>query len=135
MQHTQHTFRAALFSFALVAAALSAPVAFAQSHDHGAHDHGAAMTPAASDAAQVEWIAGEVRRIEPAQARLTIKHADIRHLDMPGMTMVFKLKPGVLSAERLAQLKVGERIEFQAEREKGQLTLTALRAPQPAKVD
>lgn len=90
------------------------------------------VTPAGSDsatAAPQTWVAGEIRRVDAAQSRLTVRHGDIPHLDMGAMTMVFRLKPGLLTAEQLRAMKPGDRIEFQAEAPQGQLTITALRRP------
>ncbi len=81
------------------------------------------------------WVAGEVRRVDVAQGRLTIRHGDIPHLDMGAMTMVFRLKPGLLSAEQLKSMKAGDRLEFQAEAPQGQLTITALRRPMVQPMD
>jgi Cu/Ag efflux protein CusF len=90
------------------------------------------VTPAGSDAATAApqtWVAGEVRRVDAALNRLTVRHGDIPHLDMGAMTMVFRLKPGLLTADQLKAMKAGDRIEFQAEAPQGQLTITALRRP------
>lgn len=86
-------------------------------------------------AAPQTWVAGEVRRVDVAQGRLTIRHGDIPHLDMGAMTMVFRLKPGLLSADQLKSMKAGDRLEFQAEAPQGQLTITALRRPMVQPMD
>ncbi len=90
------------------------------------------VTPAGSDsatAAPQTWVAGEVRRVDASLGRLTVRHGDIPHLDMGAMTMVFRLKPGLLTADQIKAIKPGDRIEFQAEAPQGQLTITALRRP------
>lgn len=86
-------------------------------------------------AAPQTWVAGEVRRVDIAQGRLTIRHGDIPHLDMGAMTMVFRLKPGLLGADQLKAIKPGDRVEFQAEAPQGQLTITALRRPMVQPMD
>ncbi len=86
-------------------------------------------------AAPQTWVAGEVRRVDVPQSRLTIRHGDIPHLDMGAMTMVFRLKPGLLSADQLKAMKPGDRVEFQAETPQGQLTITALRRPMVQPMD
>lgn len=59
---------------------------------------------------------GEVRRIDAAASKLTIKHGEIKHLDMPPMTMVFTAaEPGLLN-----NLKVGDKIRFVVEPTAGQ---------------
>lgn len=109
----------------LVAASLAALLPFSAA---GAQT----VTPAGSDAATAApqtWVAGEIRRVDAAQSRLTVRHGDIPHLDMGAMTMVFRLKPGLLTADQIKAMKPGDRIEFQAEVPQGQLTITALRRP------
>lgn len=86
-------------------------------------------------AAPQTWVAGEVRRVDVPQSRLTIRHGDMPHLDMGAMTMVFRLKPGLLSADQLKAMKPGDRVEFQAEAPQGQLTITALRRPMVQPMD
>ncbi|WP_343631254.1 copper-binding protein [Roseateles sp.] len=111
------------FASALFAVVFAASPAFAQEHEH--HQH---QAEAASDAAPAQdWTPAEVRRVDAAQQKLTLKHGDIRHLDMPGMTMAFRLKPGLLNAEQLAALKVGDKIEARIEQQQGQLVIVELR--------
>lgn len=115
---------------ALVAVmALAASPARAQAHTH--HEPSAASpappASAASAPSAADWIDGEIRRIDVPQQRLTLKHGEIRHLDMPGMTMAFRLRPGLLDTAQLTALKVGDRIAFQVESREGRLQLTALR--------
>ena len=83
--------------FALAAALLAAP-AFAQS------------------------IEGEVRKIDRAQAKLTLRHGPIEHLEMPGMTMVFK----VADPKMLQSLKEGDKVRFAADRVNGAFTVTSI---------
>jgi Cu/Ag efflux protein CusF len=65
---------------------------------------------------------GEVRKIDTAQAKLTIRHGPIVNLDMPAMTMVFKVAdPGWLQT-----LHEGDRIRFAADKVGGVYTVTAI---------
>ena len=41
-----------------------------------------------------EWAKGEVRRIDIENKKLTIKHEEIKSLDMPPMSMVFYVENG-----------------------------------------
>ena len=79
-------------------------------------------SPAASAAVNptVNMTDGEVRKIDKANAKLTIKHGTIASLDMPGMTMVF----GVKDPSWLDQLKVGSKILFTVVEDKGRLLVT-----------
>ena len=72
--------------------------------------------------AQATMVAGEVTKIDKAGARVTLKHGEIRDLDMPLMTMTFRAR----YAKLLDGLNVGDRVRFAAERIEGQYTLTAL---------
>ncbi|MDP3138407.1 MAG: copper-binding protein [Burkholderiaceae bacterium] len=65
----------------------------------------------------------EVRRVDKANLRITLKHGEIRSLDMPPMTMVFH----VGNAALLDRIKVGDRIQFKAVNESGKYTVTEIR--------
>jgi Cu/Ag efflux protein CusF len=73
--------------------------------------------------AHAEWVAGEVRRIDAANSKLTIKHGEIKSLDMPPMTMVFYVKDPAL----LNGLSLQDKIEFQATSEGTKYFMTAVR--------
>lgn len=88
-----------------------------QGHAH--HGMGAA---AAAPAAEAPWTNGEVRKIDAAAGKLTLRHDDMPHLGMMGMTMVFKVADPAL----LQGLAVGQAVRFKAQREGGQLTVTAI---------
>ena len=63
---------------------------------------------------------GEIRRLDPETGKLTIRHGEIRNLDMPPMTMVFTVRDKAL----LSGLKVGDRIRFAASNEGGKYLVT-----------
>ena len=67
---------------------------------------------------------GEIRKVDPAAGKLTIRHGPLVNLGMPGMTMVFRVK----DPDWLKQVKVGDRIKFVAEQVNGVLTVTTLEA-------
>ena len=73
--------------------------------------------------AQQGLIDGQVTKVDPSAAKITIKHGPIPKLDMDvGMTMVFAVSdPKILSS-----VKAGDRIKFDAERVNGQLTVTKM---------
>ena len=116
---------AAATTVALTAAftvALS-PAAHAQSNmDHGKMDGvKTAQTPTGP-----EMTDGEVRKIDMEGGKLTLKHADIKNLDMPGMTMVFVFKDKAM----LDKLKTGDKVKFKAINDAGKFTVTEI---QPAR--
>ena len=93
----------------------------------------AAGDPATHDVAQAmpgegagPLTAGEVKKIDPGAGKVTIKHAPIENLDMPAMTMVFRVKDPAM----LGQLKVGDKIKFLADKVNGAITIMQL---EPAK--
>jgi Cu(I)/Ag(I) efflux system protein CusF len=65
---------------------------------------------------------GEVRKIDKEARKITIKHGEIKELEMPPMTMVFTLKdPAVLE-----NFKVGDKVKFKVVREDGKMLVTEL---------
>jgi Cu(I)/Ag(I) efflux system periplasmic protein CusF len=72
--------------------------------------------------AQAPTASGEVTKLDRAGNRVTVKHGEIKNLDMPPMTMVFRVSDPKL----LEGLAVGQRIGFTAERINGQYTITSV---------
>ncbi len=72
--------------------------------------------------AQTTTAGGEVTKLDKAGNRITIKHGGIKNLDMPPMTMSFRVRDPKL----LDGVAVGDRVRFAAERIDGQYTVTAL---------
>ncbi|PXW96954.1 Cu/Ag efflux protein CusF [Sphaerotilus hippei] len=64
----------------------------------------------------------EVMKIDKAQQKITLRHGEIRNLDMPPMTMVFRVQEAGL----LDTLKVGDKVKFDADKVGGQYTVTRL---------
>lgn len=102
----------------LLAISITAPAALAM--DHAAHAPAAAT--ASGPAAPAPWTLGELRKIDAAGGKITLKHEEIAHLDMPPMTMVFRLR----EARLLEGRKVGERLRFRVEMQAGGMVVTAL---------
>ena len=69
---------------------------------------------------------GEVRKIDPSSQKLTLKHGEIKNLDMPPMSMVFQVKDPAM----LDKVKVGDKVKFTAEQTGGALVITDI---QPGK--
>lgn len=63
---------------------------------------------------------GEVRKIDLEAKKLTLKHAEIKNLNMPGMTMVFQVK----DPATLATLKAGDQVRFRADKVNGAYVVT-----------
>ena len=64
-----------------------------------------------------------VKKIDARAKKVTLDHEDLKNLDMPAMTMVFRVRGDAL----LEKLKEGATIEFVAERVDGKLTVTEIK--------
>jgi Cu/Ag efflux protein CusF len=88
----------------------------------GMKDKGMAMDM--KDMKGMEMSSGEVRKIDKDAQKITLKHGEIKSMDMPGMTMVFK----VLEPALLDKVKVGDKVMFNAEKRDGAIVVTAIEA-------
>jgi len=92
--------------------------AYATSHGNAPmikEDSGKAVPVATADMAE-----GEIRKVDMDNKKITIKHGEIKNLDMPGMTMVFQVK----DAAMLYTIKAGDKIRFKAEKAGGAIVVT-----------
>lgn len=78
-----------------------------------------ACTVGAQQAPQAD---GEVRKVDIAQGKLTLRHGPLANLDMPAMTMVFT----VSSPKLLDGLKQGDKVRFTADKKDGIYVVTAI---------
>jgi Cu(I)/Ag(I) efflux system periplasmic protein CusF len=79
---------------------------------------------AIAQAAASDMTEGEIRKVDKDAKKLTIKHGEIKNLDMPGMTMVFAVKdPAMVDI-----VKTGDKVKFKVEKINGALTVTAIEA-------
>jgi hypothetical protein len=78
----------------------------------------------ANDNAVLPWTLAEVRRVDASARKVSLRHEEIKNLDMPPMTMVFQVREGV----SLDGLRVGQRIRFQAVQDKGAYWVVAWQA-------
>ena len=81
-------------------------------------------TPAANASALSE---GVVRKIDAANGKITLKHGPLLNLDMPAMTMVFKVQ----SPNMLKNVKVGDTVKFRVEHLKSGYTVTTMERATP----
>lgn len=88
--------------------------------DHSKMEHGKMGMAATSAVAD-----GEVRKIDKENGKITIRHGEIKHMDMPPMTMVFTAKDKAL----LDKVQVGQKIQFTVVHEGGKMVVTDM---QPA---
>jgi Cu(I)/Ag(I) efflux system protein CusF len=74
-------------------------------------------------ALSAEAINGEVRKIDDAAGKITLKHGAAKSLGMDApMTMVYRVKDPAM----LQQVKVGDTVEFEAEEAAGGYTVTKI---------
>lgn len=109
MKHTNRSLVATAIALSYL---LSGPVFAQASADQTPMEKTA--TPSLTD--------GEVRKIDKETGKLTIKHGEIKHLDMPGMTMVFVAKDKSL----LDKVQAGDKVRFMVAYENGKMTVTDL---------
>lgn len=70
--------------------------------------------------------AGEIKRLDLDAGKVTIKHGEIKNLDMPPMTMVFVAK----DRSQLANLKVGDKVNFVGLNEAGKFIASDIQVAQ-----
>ena len=78
-----------------------------------------AVSVAPALAEEPTWTSGEIKKVDIAQSKLTIKHDEIKTLDMPSMTMVFY----VPDAKVLEGLKAGDKKQFDFEDMNGRVVV------------
>ena len=81
---------------------------------------GAAL--ASSALAQAALSDAEVRKVDKSAGKITLRHGEIKNLDMPPMSMVFSVKDPAL----LAKVKAGDKVRFAADKIDGAYTVTAI---------
>ena len=82
--------------------------------------------PKAKAAAQVELADGEIRKINKNTGKITVKHGEIKSVEMPPMTMVF----GVADKAMLEGLKEGDKVKFNVKQEGSNYTVTEIKKAQ-----
>jgi len=86
------------------------------------HKHHAANEAKPAVAAGAVLTDGEVRKVDKAAGKVTIKHGPMPKFDMPAMTMAYRVKDKAM----LDQLKAGDKIKFDADGVGGEFTVLRL---------
>jgi Cu(I)/Ag(I) efflux system protein CusF len=104
----------------VLASPLPASVHAADVHDpHAGHG----MTASSANAnASTQLVEGQVKKIDKAGGKVTVTHGPLTNLDMPAMTMVFRVK----EAAWLNRLQPEQKIRFVADSINGVLTIVRL---------
>ena len=106
-----------LIAASILGAALAFQASATESHKHHATNE---AKPAVAKAAAL--IDGEVRKVDKAAGKLTIKHGAMPKFDMPPMTMAYRVKDKAM----LDQLQPGDKIKFDADAVGGEFTVLSL---------
>jgi Cu(I)/Ag(I) efflux system periplasmic protein CusF len=107
-------------AFAIATGALVTVSAYSNSANHS-------LKPAVdSGRAAAEMSDGEIRRVDKAAKKITVRHGPLVNLDMPAMTMVFQVKDEAM----LDQVKAGDKVKFVAEKSGGAFTITKIEPAQ-----
>jgi Cu/Ag efflux protein CusF len=69
---------------------------------------------------------GEVKKVDKAAARITLKHGEIKSLDIPAMTMAYRVKDPAM----LDKVQPGQHVRFSVERIDSQYTVVQLEPAQ-----
>jgi Cu(I)/Ag(I) efflux system periplasmic protein CusF len=115
---------------AAILALSSAPFALAQaaqpaSATRGSSGTGSPASTRTSDSA-ASMSEGEIKKVDKEAGKVTIEHGPLRNLDMPAMTMIFRVKDPAM----LDRIKAGDRISFVADKVGGRLTVTQVEVKQ-----
>ncbi len=112
-----------LNKFLVYSAAVFAATLGANAHAQAASDPGKMEGMKMDQAtAPMEMTEAEVRKVDLEGKKLTLKHGEIKNLEMPGMTMLFQVKdPAMLTA-----VKAGDKVKFRAEKVGGALVVTEI---------
>ena len=75
-----------------------------------------------AQASTTDMTDGEIRKVDKDTKKITIKHGEIKNLDMPGMTMLFQVKDTAM----LDMVKPGDKVKFRAEKLGGGIVVTEI---------
>jgi len=67
-------------------------------------------------------VMGEVKKVKAKSGKITIKHEAIPNLDMPGMSMVFRIADGV----DITPYKKGDAVEFTVVERDGKMVILSI---------
>ena len=71
---------------------------------------------------QLPMVSGTVEKVDAGAGKVTLDHGPIPNLDMDAMTMVFRVQDPAL----LQGVKAGDKVQFQADRVNGQISVVKI---------
>lgn len=110
------------FKNLLIFVGIAAGSAFAQTETSPASEAAESRVPEAMETAPAYMTEGEVRKVDMEAKKITLKHGEIKNLNMPSMTMVFQVKDLAM----LERVKSGDKVRFKAEKLNGAIVVTDL---------
>lgn len=99
-------------------------IALAATAHAGGEHAGHAPTAKAARSAAMPLVDGQVKKVDKAAGKVTLAHGPLTNLDMPAMTMAFKLANAAWSE----QMQAGDRIRFKADSVDGVITVVHFEA-------
>ena len=112
---------AAVVTASFIVSVLGAGQVFAQA-GHAGHHRGHSPVAASADAVAAGWSEGTIRRVNADTEAVTIAHGPLVNLDMPPMTMTFR----VSGEATLDGLAIGDKVRFAAAQDGGEFVVTAI---------
>ena len=117
----KHTTSKVLGVTALLMTVMNGPAAAQGNMNHGSGqmDHSKMGGMTAGD----ESVDGEVRRVDKATGKVTLRHGELKQLDMPPMTMVFEVSDKAM----LDSVKAGDKVKFKVIKKDGKMIVTEMK--------
>ena len=112
-----------LLKLTSMAAVVLAPTLSQAAADPSAAPPASSMAIVVAQASSAAMTDGEIRKVDKDTKRITIKHGEIKNLDMPGMTMLFQVKDPAM----LDMVKPGDKVKFRAEMAGNNLVVTEMK--------
>jgi len=81
-----------------------------------------ALAAASAFATELPQAEAEVRRVDTAANKISLKHGEIKNLDMPPMSMVFQVRDPAM----LGKVKAGDKVRFTADKVNGAYTVLSI---------
>ncbi|KWE39813.1 RND transporter MFP subunit [Burkholderia territorii] len=107
---------------AAFAAGVFALPALAAGDMSGMDMSGMKMSPGGAAESNAVLTDAEVKRVDPASGKITLKHGALENVGMPPMTMAFKAK----DAAMLGEVRAGDKVKVRVENVNGTLTIVKL---------
>jgi Cu/Ag efflux protein CusF len=107
-----------ILTAAVAFSAVAFSPAYAQDNQHAQHAQHAQHGEHA--ATSTELTDGEIKKVDKEGGKLTIKHGELKNLNMAAMTMAFRVQDPAM----LDKVKAGDKIRFAADKVNGNTTVT-----------